>query len=506
MQKNKEKTQADIARESLMKVTQDKIPLTPDSFRAAYEAISGISARETDYQHLAKLVKTTIQECIKAQDINHLEIVRQLDISLKDKSWTNIEHALANAILVNNDAPPSDVTLLWKDLLIEVLELALLSQFSELPDLERKTRTLLEQAKRANTLLEVMKLSTAFKGYYRRLHKNVHTQRALHASLVKLFRLLMENMITLASGDHWMDGQVEMLKEVIKKPMCQLTLDDAENKLRALLERQHALKDSLIEAKQLLKELATSCVEILGVVCSETGEYSEKIESYQQEIDTVEDIHSLKGLIDRIKADTHIIQQGTKQAYDNLRETHSRVDAANQLIDKLSLELDQASQLAYRDFLTGALNRRGMEDAVEREFARSDRTGKPLSLAMLDIDNFKAINDSLGHEAGDDAIAFLAKITQSALRPTDILSRFGGEEFLIILPETTKDEGVQILTRVQRELTKNLFMHNNEKRLITFSAGVSERERGELSDPVLRRVDNALYQAKGSGRNQVIGL
>ncbi|PJF46268.1 MAG: GGDEF domain-containing protein, partial [Candidatus Thermofonsia Clade 3 bacterium] len=156
------------------------------------------------------------------------------------------------------------------------------------------------------------------------------------------------------------------------------------------------------------------------------------------------------------------------------------------------------------DQLTGALNRRGMEEAFARELSRVARLGSPLSVALLDIDHFKRLNDHLGHQAGDRALVHLAQVVRSLLRPTDSLARYGGEEFLILLPNTAAEEAERVLQRVQRELTRQFFLHNNQRMLITFSAGVVELMPGEDRDSVIARADAAMYRAKASGRNRVV--
>lgn len=140
-----------------------------------------------------------------------------------------------------------------------------------------------------------------------------------------------------------------------------------------------------------------------------------------------------------------------------------------------------------------------------QEFDRTDRHGTPISLAMMDIDHFKKINDTLGHSAGDVALAHLAKVVKNVIRSTDMLARYGGEEFTIILPGTKIDDAIEIVKGVQRDLTKNFFLNNNERVLITFSAGVAERFSDETVDETLARADAALYQAKQTGRNRVVG-
>ena len=155
------------------------------------------------------------------------------------------------------------------------------------------------------------------------------------------------------------------------------------------------------------------------------------------------------------------------------------------------------------DQLTGALNRRGLEEMFEKEKARADRHDAPFCVSLLDIDNFKKLNDSFGHNVGDEALIHLAKVCRDTLRPQDTVARYGGEEFIILLPETGLEDATVALTRLQRELTRRFFMHNNEKVLITFSAGVTEMLADDNQTTVIKRADEAMYKAKKSGKNRV---
>ena len=156
------------------------------------------------------------------------------------------------------------------------------------------------------------------------------------------------------------------------------------------------------------------------------------------------------------------------------------------------------------DQLTRTLNRRGLEEAFEHEFARAQRRRSPLCVGLLDIDNFKKLNDTLGHDAGDAALIHLATVIRETLRPQDTLARFGGEEFVILLPDTPLDNAVTALVRLQRELTRRFFLHDNEKLLITFSAGVTELQEGDTQASITKRADEAMYTAKKTGKNRVV--
>jgi diguanylate cyclase len=141
---------------------------------------------------------------------------------------------------------------------------------------------------------------------------------------------------------------------------------------------------------------------------------------------------------------------------------------------------------------------------MEREIARSERKNLPLCVAVLDLDNFKRLNDTYGHQAGDEALVHLARVIKKTLRPTDIVARYGGEEFVCVFSETDLVPAVEVMKRLQRELTKRFFLHNNERLLITFSAGVARRDREESQESLIARADKAMYQAKLQGKNRVV--
>jgi diguanylate cyclase len=150
------------------------------------------------------------------------------------------------------------------------------------------------------------------------------------------------------------------------------------------------------------------------------------------------------------------------------------------------------------------LNRRGLDEAVDVELKRAERNKSAFSVALIDIDNFKKLNDTLGHQAGDRALTHLTQVIKETLRPTDAVGRYGGEEFLILLPSTNLEAAVETIQRLQRDLTKKFFLHNNDKILVTFSAGVALRAEGEDQEDLIGRADKAMYHAKQTGKNRVV--
>ena len=171
-------------------------------------------------------------------------------------------------------------------------------------------------------------------------------------------------------------------------------------------------------------------------------------------------------------------------------------------VGELEDELRRLSSEVSTDQLTQIANRRGLLQAFEGERSRVEREGAALAVGLLDIDNFKRLNDSLGHAAGDVALQSLAARVKEWLRPVDHIARFGGEEFVLLLPATPVDEAQQVLTRLQRRLSASLFMHEGQEVFVTFSAGVTAWRPGEAVDAALARADEGLYEAKRTGKNR----
>ncbi|MGH7458310.1 MAG: diguanylate cyclase [Longimicrobiaceae bacterium] len=164
--------------------------------------------------------------------------------------------------------------------------------------------------------------------------------------------------------------------------------------------------------------------------------------------------------------------------------------------------LERLRTQATLDPLTGCLNRRGFDEQLAVELKRSGRYRRPVSFALLDIDNFKQINDAYGHEAGDEALRWFGGIVRRAVRETDVVGRYGGEEFAIILPETSKEAALQLAERLREQIEDT--RHPALSLGFTASFGVATHPDDADDKPTLVRVsDRALYRAKTEGRNRV---
>ncbi len=160
-----------------------------------------------------------------------------------------------------------------------------------------------------------------------------------------------------------------------------------------------------------------------------------------------------------------------------------------------------AGRLAMTDSLTGVLNRRGIKAGLLEAMAQADRYGRPLSVAMLDLDGFKLVNDAHGHSAGDEVLRKVVALVHEGLRGPDRLGRFGGDEFLLVLPETPLDAARKLTDRITALLRRTDFEVDHGRLHLSASIGATEFERAETLEALLARVDRELYRAKSAHRH-----
>lgn len=390
-----------------------------------------------------------------------------------------------------------------RELFAFTLETAIATQLMESPQLSSDAKVLANDIRHANNVKQLQEFLTRLKRFAFKLELLAEDQTELRHGLLSLLRLLVGNISELILDDHWLHGQIEVVREIIDKPLSQRSLDDAERRLKEVIFKQSQLKASLADARDAIKHMLAGFVDQLADFAEATSDYHDKIENCAEKISAAQDISELESVLGEVMRETRNIQINAQRSRDELRSTQQKVKESESRIHELEKELEAASDLVRHDQLTGALNRRGLEDMFNKEVARATRHETVLCVALLDIDNFKKLNDTLGHQAGDDALVHLATVCRATMRPQDTIARYGGEEFIILLPETHLDDAVAALTRLQRELTKKFFLHDNEKVLITFSAGVTQMRPDDTQNSVIHRADEAMYKSKQSGKNRV---
>ncbi len=398
----------------------------------------------------------------------------------------------------------AEVPGMLSDLLAKALLHGVMPRIAHFPELANRAGELAQQARNANTIDQLNLFSKDIRQFWIELELRADADQEVLNGLMRILRLLIENITELLMDDQWLLGQLNIVQDIISNPLTPTIINDAEMRIKEVVYKQGTLKHSLNEAKASLKSLVTMFISRIGEMSESTGDYHVKIGNYVEKISQTEDLPTINTVLQELIADTKNLHMDMVRSHDDLLHARRQAEAAEQKMQELTIELGQVSELIYQDHLTGTLNRRGMDEAFKREFSRSKRGQTAISVALIDIDHFKKVNDTFGHDVGDQALIHLAKVVQEILRPVDVVARYGGEEFVIILPDTNLEDGVSIMTRLQRDLTKRYFLHENEKLLITFSAGVAQRQSDESAEVIIARADSALYRAKQAGRNRVL--
>lgn len=394
----------------------------------------------------------------------------------------------------------------WLELVSRILQVGVIERLKHLPELREDAESLLVTLRQVGDEKSLKYFTAQVKKFCLRLELQNDTENRLVEGLVHLLSLFVDNISELVIDDEWLEGQIAVVKSLVEKPVNVRQIYAAEMSFKEVVSKQGALKKSLNEAKQTFKSLIETFVSRLGSMSASTGVYHDKVQQYVDAIRGTDDIIKLQSILTELLEDTRSVQLDMQRSRDELLRSKREAEEAEQRILQLEKQLEAASEKVREDHLTGALNRRGLDTAFVAEIARAGREQIPLTVGVLDIDNFKQLNDKLGHQAGDGALVHLVQVVKETLRPTDVIARYGGEEFVVLLINTRLEEGVAVMTRLQRELTKRFFLHNNHKILITFSAGVTEYVAADDQESVIARADDAMYQAKKTGKNKVVAV
>jgi len=336
------------------------------------------------------------------------------------------------------------------------------------------------------------------------IEREMAEEHRIRDGLQRLLGLLCHNLEQLAPDELWLTSQLEPVRALLSGPIRSGQIAASERRLAALIAKQAVARRGLQEAKVALTEMLTTLLERAGAMGSSAERFQDQVGTYQKQLQQSPDPTTLTRIVHGLLCDTQTVRQQIESSRAELAEARQKVGVYEARVSQLEQQLDEVSSLAQKDPLTNALNRRGLEHAFRVESARALRYESPLTLAMMDLDNFKQVNDQLGHMAGDRALIHFVTTVHATLRPTDLTARTGGEEFGVLFAACSAQDGVEAIERLQRELARRPFQFEQERLNLTFSAGVSQWRPGETLEQLMQRADATLYEAKKAGKNRVL--
>jgi len=335
------------------------------------------------------------------------------------------------------------------------------------------------------------------------ISKNTQSDN-VNIDLEKISKLLVASFVpSIASS---VNDSIADISERIRKTPELLENQAIENDIKAAISLRIALD------KESVKEMIKSIDGVLDKLSLRLIDMIERSDSSTQEIQDIKkelEQYNVSSTTDFKVAHKKLftmavaLEENTQLLSKDLRGHSEEVKALSTRVNKLEKELEKARQESREDFLTKLYNKRGLNEFLEVKEAEFKRYSRDYTVVMFDLDKFKNVNDTFGHDAGDAVLSAFAKILKKECRAVDVVGRFGGEEFLALLSDTDRDGGVIFAEKVRKHVKKARLMYKGERIELTVSAGVAERKDHISSEATVNSADEYLYKAKTEGRNRV---
>lgn len=502
----------EIAKETLKQLTSRKLAPTPANYLAIYNEIAGLP---TVTPFPADILRD-IAQALPAKTPGQQKQRGLLEYAIDRLNWEGVKTALVGYggfTPASGDAPatlglaqtanPAALTSEFMAQIGRLIEYAQPALGEDDARFVEQTHTVVSTLKQPQ--VDAVTAKTLLTDYAHRLSFAAEDQAEIKKTLLKLLHLIFQNIAELSLDEEWLKGQMDALMTASAPPLTLRRLDDVERRLNDVIFKQKDAKGRAMQAQEDMRRMLATFVARLSEMSQSTGAFQSKLEESARLIEQAKSIEEIAPVLKEVVGTTRSMANDSKTSFEELQAMRERAIQTEAELAKLHRELDRVSAQARHDPLTGALNRKGLDEALNKEVSNVLRKETLLCVSLLDIDNFKSLNDSKGHATGDAALTHLATVARECMRPQDTLARYGGEEFVILLPDTPLDKAMEVMTRLQRELTKRFFLAGTEKILITFSAGVAQMATGETGADAIKRADQAMYLAKRAGKNRVVG-
>ncbi len=506
-----------IINNALKRLQNEGKLLTPDFYAEAF-------CKE------AKKARMNVEDCDHLANFTKL-LNKDLQNDLRNYHITTIKEFVRFVVTKLNRANPSQCSKLLESQIIltkRILQVCAVLHNKEVSELSRKTLDVIQTSSQPEQLDTLRQQWVNFITTYddtflqelkeygavdttdlRKTIKNLEGSSKATVShsdvdLKKIAKLLVASFVpSIASS---VNDEIASVSEKLRNDPYVLESENIENEIKTIISLRIALDNKTVKEMVgsidgVLDKLSLRLIDMI-----ESSDHSNsEIQKIKHELElyTEESTTNFKIAHKKLFTIAVALEKNTEILSRDLKGHSAEVNILSQRVRTLEKELEAAKKESQEDFLTKLYNKRALDELMQMKEAEFKRYGRNYSVVMFDIDHFKKVNDTYGHEAGDAVLSAFAKILKQDSRSVDIVGRFGGEEFLAVLSDTDTKGGVIFAEKVREHVENARFIYKKKRIKVTVSAGVSERKRHVSLEATINSADEYLYKAKTEGRNRV---